>query len=73
MGMWFNCGFFMGLRGEEMIRIEFFGDSKECGKVDAAKCGPIFHVGGDRKVEGKSTFGGKILGPVCEAHGRHEP
>jgi hypothetical protein len=42
MGTWFIGGFYTGLRGEEMVRIEFAGTAKSVDKYMAREIDPYF-------------------------------
>jgi hypothetical protein len=63
MGTWFTGGFCTGLRGEEMVRIEFAGTAKTVDKYVYLKLEPDFMFVVTGRSKGNQLSGAKFSVP----------
>jgi hypothetical protein len=66
MGTWFNCGFCTGLRGEEMVRIEFAGTAKSVDRWMSRAVDPFFMLVVTGRTKGNQLSGAKFSVPCVK-------
>jgi hypothetical protein len=66
MGAWFNGGFCTGLRGEEMVRIEFAGTAKSVDKWMSRAVEPFFMLVVTGRTKGNQLSGAKFSVPCVK-------